>query len=545
MKKIYISFFCWIILFKLLNNSVVFGQNALQGNLSGNFQSDAQFYQADPAINALPVAQKFLANSFFNLNYQSEVVSAGLRYESYLDVIKGYDPRYKGNGIAYRFASFHKDGLHVTAGNFYEQFGNGLILRTYEDWGLGYDNSLDGIRIRYKPIAGIYLKALIGRQRLFFDFGPGVCRGGDVEVNVSELHESLSHMKTKIILGGGLLSKYQADADPVYKLPENVSAFSGRINIRRGNISLGSEYAFKINDPSSVNNYIYKEGNALLLTASYSKKGLGISLGLKRIDNMNFRSDRTATGNILMLNYLPALTKQNTYQLATYYPYATQANGEMGFQGELEYKFKPGTPFGGVNGTHLSLNVSLINNIDTTSTHDGYGYKSDYFKTGKQLYYREINLQLDRKISKSFRLILSNIYQLFNKDVIQGVPGYGIIKAQTRILEIKWQINPKNSLRTEIQHMNTKQDKGNWAFWLLEYNVSPHWFVNAFDNYNYGNRIAKDRIHYFFASAGYVKNANRFSVGYGRQREGVLCVGGICRTVPASNGFTIGISGSF
>ena len=164
----------WIFLLIVLNTYLprfnLKAQNPSIGNISGNFQFDGQYYQPDSNIHALPVPQKVLSNSFFNLNYQTGILSAGIRYESYLDALKGYDQRNKGNGIAYRYLGFHKDGLEITAGNFYEQFGSGLTLRTYEDWSLGYDNSLDGIRAKYSPMKGIYLKGVIGRQRLFFDY---------------------------------------------------------------------------------------------------------------------------------------------------------------------------------------------------------------------------------------------------------------------------------------------------------------------------------------------------------------------------------------
>jgi len=32
---------------------------------------------------------------------------------------------------------------------------------------------------------------------------------------------------------------------------------------------------------------------------------------------------------------------------------------------------------------------------------------------------------------------------------------------------------------------------------------------------------------------------------YGKQREGIFCVGGVCRNVPASNGVTLTITSSF
>jgi hypothetical protein len=34
-------------------------------------------------------------------------------------------------------------------------------------------------------------------------------------------------------------------------------------------------------------------------------------------------------------------------------------------------------------------------------------------------------------------------------------------------------------------------------------------------------------------------------LGYGKRREGVFCIGGVCRAVPATNGFEISITSSF
>ena len=37
----------------------------------------------------------------------------------------------------------------------------------------------------------------------------------------------------------------------------------------------------------------------------------------------------------------------------------------------------------------------------------------------------------------------------------------------------------------------------------------------------------------------------RFALGYGKKREGIFCVGGVCREVPASNGFNVRLSSNF
>jgi hypothetical protein len=46
-------------------------------------------------------------------------------------------------------------------------------------------------------------------------------------------------------------------------------------------------------------------------------------------------------------------------------------------------------------------------------------------------------------------------------------------------------------------------------------------------------------------AVAYNNDANRIQLSYGKQRAGVVCVGGVCRVVPASNGFTISITTSF
>ena len=139
--------------------SIVSAQIPIISNITGNFEINGQFYREDSAINAPAVPEKFLNNAFLNLNYVNGNFKAGLRYEEYLGPLIGFDERYRGSGITYRFAQYSVDKIDITAGNFYDQFGYGLIFRSYQEWGLGVDNAMDGIRVKFKPYNGIYLKA--------------------------------------------------------------------------------------------------------------------------------------------------------------------------------------------------------------------------------------------------------------------------------------------------------------------------------------------------------------------------------------------------
>lgn len=528
-------------------------QDTDQGTLHGNFQADFQSSKENEVIGSSEVPEKLLMNSFANFNYTRGSFSTGFRYESYANPVLGFDPRYTGEGLTYRYAQYKVNDLDVTVGNYYEQFGSGMIFRTYEERNLGYDNAMDGIRVKYKLDDGIYLKAIVGRQRLFFELGEGIVRGIDGEIALNDVIPSLSDSRTQISIGGSFVSKFQADDNTVYNLPQNVGAWAGRFSINRGNWNLNGEYVHKDNDPSSVNGFIYKEGEALLINTSYSQRGFGLSLSAKRIDNMDFRSDRTETFQNLNINYLPALTKQHTYALATIYPYGTITTGEMAFQGELSYKFKKGSLLGGKYGTRLFANFSTVYNIqrdqigDTPIGEEGtLGYESDFFTIGDDKFYQDFSVEVSKKLSKKLKVIGTYINTEYNSDFIVGYRGLkGTVYANIFILEAQLKLKPKHSVRTELQLLQTGQHDGDWAMALIEYTISPHYFVAVQDMYNYGNDIDEKQIHYPVVSAGFNKGTTRFAANYGRQRAGIFCVGGVCREIPASDGFTLSITSSF
>lgn len=536
----------------------LFSENALSqqllgGEVHGNVEANGQYYSVDSAISAPVVPEKVGLNTFTNVIYNLGNFTAGVRFESYLNALQGFDPKYNGTGVPYRYASFQNELLSVTAGNFYEQFGAGLILRIYEERGLGIDNTMDGIKLHLKPFKGLKLKAIWGQSRFYWSKSPGMIRGADAEFSFNDMVKSWSESKNRLSFGASAVSKFQTDKDPTYNLPENVASFAGRINFSSGNYTLSAEYAYKVNDPSFLNKFIYRDGSALLVNMEYSQKGMGINLGAKRIDNMNFRSDVNATLNDLTINYLPALTKQHTYALPAIYPYATQANGEFGFFGEFLYTFKKGSPLGGKYGTTFSFNYARANAIDKDLPPDtnligasgSWGYSSDFFEMGKEVYFEDFNVDFSKKFSKLFKLNLTYLYLVYNKDIIEGRTGYGKIFSHVGVAEMFFKIKDNKTFRIELQHLATERDQGNWAMALIEYSIAPKWFFALLDLYDYGHPTPGLQIHYYNGQFGYMFNTTRIAMGYGKQREGIFCVGGVCRLVPASNGFTLSITSSF
>jgi len=547
------------------------GQDFLKNSsVSGNFQCDAAYYLTDSGMGITDSTldgKVIRMNAFTEVNYAIGNFTAGLRFEAYLPPLIGYDVQYNGLGVPYWYVNYKNDMIDVTAGNFYEQFGNGLMLRTYQEWTLGYDNSLRGLRVKFMPVDGITLKGVYGVQRdywvAFKDNNRGVVKGFDADFYLNDMIPSLSTSKVKLTFGGCFVSDYQKgksmtviENHKLYelKLPENVATYGGRVNLNISGFNFYTEYAYKINDPSAMNNYIYKNGNAMFTSLSYSTKGLGISLMAKRIDNMSYKSDRTVTNNALDINYLPPVTTEHSYALASMYPYATQPTGEFGFSGSVTFNLRKNSKLGGKNGMTIAVNFSQVNSIDKSPLTDSTqidqtgtkGYTSSFFKIGKEVYYQDVNLEVSKKFGKKWKGIFTYYYISYNKDVVEGHnQQYGTIYSHTGVVDLTWNITKKISLRGEVQGLFTKEDKGNWTAGLLELTLSPKWFFSVLDQWNFGNSDASQRLHYYLLSAGFIYNTTRIALSYGRQREGILCIGGVCRYVPASSGLTLTVTSSF
>ena len=543
-------------------------ENSLNPTVHGNFQLDAQSYMTDEALgitDSVLQGKSMRMNGYGDIRFSMWRFNAGIRYEAYMPPLAGYDQQYQGQGIPYWFVDYGDEKLQVTAGHFYEQFGMGMILRSYQQWDLGYDNSINGLRVKYSPVAGLNFKALIGTQRYYWerfeDDNRGVVRGFDGELMLNDAFKAMKEKKTRIILGGSFVSKYEKMrtkslvVDTVkyeYQLPENVAAAAGRLTISNGGFNFYSEYVYKFNNPSAYNNFIYKPGEAFLASLSYSQKGLGIFVAAKRIDNMSYKSKMTELNNVLDINYIPPLTKQFVYSLENVYPYATQLNGETAFQGQVVYTVPKGTKLGGKYGTKFELNFSRTHGLDKEPVEEGIpvdstgtdGYKAPWLSLG-DLYHQSISATMEKKMGKKMKLILEYVYIDYNIAVVEGHPGAEMVHAHEYNVDFTYKLTPTKSLRVEYEQLLTKQDRGDWAMLLVEYNVAPKWFFSVMDQYNYGNPDEDMKLHYYTAALAFVEGPHRIALSYGRQREGLLCVGGVCRQVPASNGFTLNLSTSF
>lgn len=532
----------------------------------GSVQADIVFPEIDHEIDANgPYEQDILFNTYAGVNLASQYFDAGLRAEFMKWPIPGYENDFAGWGLSHFFVKGKYKGFELTAGDFYEQFGSGYILRTYEDRGLGIDNAIRGGRLNINAVKGMKLTLLGGVQRRYWDWSlHSQVYGANLELYMQDYIKSMQEHGASWVLGGSWVLKHEDDeniyvAGTNYRLnlPKNVNAFDVRTSFNSGPWNVQGEFAWKGQDPGFMNNYTYGTGTAYMLSASYSKKGLSAQLQAQRSYNMAFKSQRSVDGISAFINNMPSFTYMHTYALPAMYPYSTQyADGEWAYQGSFSYLFPRKSALGGKYGTKLTVNASYVAGLQHQKDPEGLngsimgtdgarpvndGSAFPFFKTGACNYY-DINVQVEKRFSRPLTITFMYMNQLFNNQVLKiSEKGDKYIRTNIIVADAKYKINRKFTLRGELQYLFSRQDQKDWAYGMAEFSWTPYLMFSVSDMWNCGDTGTH---YYMFGVTGTYRN-NRLMLSYGRTRAGYDCSGGLCRPVPPMHGFKINYTYNF
>ena len=341
-------------------------------NLTVGFESNSQYYVDDEKTGDFAEKNRFRSNNYLKIDYSISKFSFGVQAEGYEPMsLLNYSPDFNNSNVALYYAKYTSKKIEATAGYFYEQYGSGLILRSWEDRQLGINNALRGGRIRFYPTENVTLSALYGNQRSGFDVSDASIYGFNSEFNISSMLKSNSW---NLDIGISYVGRKEENDNTDYNFNDLTNAFSSRLNFSVNNFYSSAEFVSKSSDAVIIFDNIRntKPGSAFLFDVGYGKKGFGINANFRRIENMTFYSERNATGNSFnqnIMNYIPALTKQHDYLLTNIYVYQAQPQisfqdfallkiGEIGGQVDLFYTLKKKTTLGGKYGTKIALNMS-------------------------------------------------------------------------------------------------------------------------------------------------------------------------------------------
>jgi len=529
-----------------------------KAQLSGSIESNSALFVNDGKIvlASNEATKKFRNNTYLRLDYKLKNISVGIQAESYSPkALLNYSPDFKNAGLGTFYVQYNNDSLRINAtiGHFYEQFGNGLVLRTWEDRQLGIANSIMGVQVKINTYKPLQLTALHGKQRNGFSLTNGTITGINAELNISEIAKS---SKWQYSIDGSLVNRNE---HLIGFNKKNTLLTSTRFSIKKGLFYTDFEYAFKQAEPlienGIPNNNFSFDGDVYLLNIGFSKQRLGVNLNVRRTENFTVYSQQNVYGNAFnagILSYVPALTKQFDYSLTNIYVYMAQSRltfnpiatkaGEIGGQIDLFYKIKPKTFLGGKYGTQFSINASKWNGLSGRYNTTQRKYKANFLQAGT-LNYHEWSVEIRKKWSKSY----VNSFTITNQfyDAVQIEETFGHVNATTFVFDQTIDLPKQKSIRFDIQHQWANAIHKNWIAASTEINFSSKWTVFATNLYNYGNDNAARKIHYYVAGFAFKPNAFRLQLSYGRQRGGLQCIGGICRFVSENAGFSMQLNYSF
>ena len=525
------------------------------GHLSGSFETNPIYYVEDSKTGAVVPHNSYGSNNFLKLDYQLGRFSAGVQLEYYPHPLvgtpmQGYEYVMEGfsiNNLTEKYISWTDRNYSVTVGDFYEQFGSGLILRAWEDRALGFNNSLGGARVTFNIKDIVEGKVLYAFPRFNLGYLSTQIAGGDLSFSLSNAIGLLDH---RLSLEGSIVNRhfknlpswyteYRDDYD--FDLSKNVISYSGRVNYEYRGLSAKFEYVGKSKDvylDNMTGEEVFKRGDAQLFEIGYTGSNYAVMAQFRRLNYMQsqlYRPDG-GSGSLGLLpgntiNYIPALSPQHTYMLAGLDPNSPQQNGEIGGQIDAFYTFRRGTAIGGKRGLKIHANYARYYSINGTMS-----------KPGTNFYYRDFSFDIDKSWNSKLRTVL---FVSLQKNAMHG--GEDVIRQNVFVADVTYKFTPKFSLRAELQYLYAphaegfQEVDGDWVAGLLEASFAPKWSIFVQDMYNHGG----SEINYYSAGASFTHSFIRIALSYGRNRAGYICSGGVCREMPAYTGGNLAMTLTF
>jgi hypothetical protein len=427
-------------------------------------------------------------HNWFDLNWISGIYNVGLRYEAHQpdDWGKTYQ------GIFYRYFEFSPELFKLTVGNYYVMFGRGLILRSYENRDLRYDNNLEGIK-------------------------------GTLDLDGFDL----------TLLGGTPMGKYERINDPLHAADGKIAFFDwmtvggsylrtnitdfGFVRFYGGNLGLTfphldfyGEYARKDN-PSGE--FIEKDGDGIYLSSNLYSSGFGLSLEYKDYRRLDF------TNQDVVYNNPPSLTKEHVYTLLNRHAYILELYDEKGFQAQITSTPHP--------------NLSLLTNYSYTTDHKD------------KLIFSEIYGEMEYDYT-DLATIKGGFSRMENKQD-EGSPYW-----LAPVFDLTYYLSEQNSIAFVLEHLWTNKYDGKLTYYdqIISLSLSHSPTISLTFTHErtteWKTRAWSGKKSWFITNLDLaLGEKHNLTLGIGSRRAGKVCSGGVCTDRPALDGGEIKLLSRF
>ena len=513
------------------------------GTIAGSLESNNIVYFNDRALSTPAPEGHFGSNDYLKVDYSVDRFSAGLQLEAYLPALQGYEIGNYGKQfkvlLPMLYARWQDKNYSVALGNFYDQFGNGLVFRSFEDRQLGLNNSLVGLHATASIGKYAAIKALYGKPRLYHSYTSSWAGGADVSLSLGDM---FGFEKGALFVEGSYVNRFEAlDKDEMIDFASRgmnkklINLYSARLNFDISGFTLRSEYVIKDKDLSTPAAAQAMKGQAGYAEVGYVGKGFSFTAMGRVLDNMGTLLSLYGSGTANSLNYLPALTRQHTYMLANLNPYQVNAEGEVGGQADIYYTYRSKSER--YRYWNFHFNYSTYYTL----------HKSQAKSGNRERLWQDINVDVTRQWSRKLKTTFLYSFQEWN-------PYHGYhhrtYVSNIFVADVQYKFDRKKSLRVEAQYLLSGEYEGDWVAGLVEFNLAPRWSFFVSDMYNigrtnkYGTTLGTKKNYYSVGGSFTIQRA-RIQLSYGRNRAGYICSGGVCRYSPEYNGINLAVTASF
>ena len=552
-----------------------------EGQVSIALESNSSYYMEDKTLEDIGLVKPderirgdFGTNDYLKTDYTLGRFSAGIQVDAFLPGLYGYDLyTYQQSGkdkpmFLSKYAQWEDQNWGIRIGDIYDQFGNGLIFRSYEDRALAFNNSLSGGRLHFNINDVASVKVLAGKPRLYDVRTENMIYGADFSVALSEV---LGWNNGILSVEGSYVGRYDKDITE-FDIPDfitnvttnklegkqRLNMVSGRMNFEYSGFSLRGEYAAKLTEDLFNPSLPMAKGNVLYLDMGYNYKRFSASATFRRMENMTTAIDnrQIGIGGGNVMNYVPLLTRQHTYSLANLNPYrgsSVHTGGEVGGQVDLYYSLRNPKARGKYWNFHA--NFSMFNTID----HHNPFFQKDM--EGRNVWV-DFNFDVERQWNKKMKTTFLYSFQRWDEEINHfDAEKAHYCRSHIFVGDVTYKFNKKHSMRFEAQYLASEDYEGDWVAATIEYNFAPKFSFYVSDMWNcekmqdgaYGNyymdlntfEFDNYLLHYYQVGASYTHNSLRAQLSYGRNRAGFVCSGGVCRFQPAFTGLNLAVTLSF
>jgi hypothetical protein len=438
-----------------------------------------------------------------NLTTHYDQLNIGYRYSDFvfsakLEHFQNPNSDQSYTHLAQRSLSFKKDGLKIKVGNFYQIFGRGLVLRTYEIPGAvredfsfrsryGFYRDIDGFWAGYET-SWFELTALRGkplREEL-----PPVVPKDEHRVNLVE-GTQLNLYVSDFTLTGIYLRNTREEEYHEY------ASFGLAANLPL-NIQFYGEYARKLGGETEFFDLSDNSAHGLYLSMNMVMGSAGFTAEVKDYNNL-----------LLGFNDPPPLVKEHEYLLLNRSTHSSEPLNETGWQTEFFYTLK---------GGH-----TLIANMSETIN------ESPFRRFVSKEKFVEIGIHfLDQMTIKGFADLGREDLRLQKDRYTYGIyVENGWFESWGTTIDIEYQ----NYLRGLISYRKIENYAAQFALSyapdlsvgiLYEFTTDPGEVFKDWIGYNLSYQYSQHHL---------------ISMFYGKRRGGNVCIAGICYQVLPFEGF--------